>query len=126
MSTLSPQDAATAPMACRATTRVRSTDSARLPVSARQHGAASRRAGCELVAGHDDSHMTFVATSEGYERWWWLRWGPRAREVLQIDPCAAERTGAHPDDCLLPERHLGPHSFELRPAGKRHASPVLH
>jgi hypothetical protein len=72
---------------------VRSEDSARLPVSARPDGPASLLAGCELAAGHDGSHMTFVGTSDGYERWWWLRWGPRTRDVLQIDPCAAEGTG---------------------------------
>jgi hypothetical protein len=108
------------PMRCDATTRMRSADSARLPMAARRHGSASRLVACELAAGHDGSHMTFLGTSDGYDRWWWLQWGPHAREVLTVDPCAARgSSGEYQDECLLPDRHLGSHSFNTRPSELR-------
>jgi hypothetical protein len=74
---------------------------------------------CELVAGHGGSHVALFATTDGGDRWWWLRWaGPLgdSTEVLQINPCDAELPqGRYADDCFLPDRHAGPHSFHLAP-----------
>jgi len=74
---------------------------------------ALRGVACELVAGHDGRHIAFVVASDGGDRWWWVRWTARAREVVPLDVCEAV---GHPflDDCLLPPGHPGPHSFELR------------
>jgi len=117
MSALAAQDAGTEPIACGTTTRVRAADAAGLPVSVRQDGPAWRPVDCELAAGHDGSHMAFLTAADGGERWWWLRWAPQTREVVQIDPCAVKGVdGAYRDDCLLPDRHDGRHSFELQPA----------
>jgi len=114
MSTQPAQEARTEPIACGATTDVRKADAARLPVSARQEGGAWRLVDCELAAGHDGSHMAFLAAADRGERWWWLRWAPRTRDIVQVDPCAVVGVnGAFADDCLLPDRHLGLHSFEL-------------
>jgi hypothetical protein len=81
--------------------------------------------GCELVTGHDGSHVALVATSHGGDQWWWLRWDGQLNEVIQIDPCDAELpTGRYADDCFLPAGHPGVHSFDLLPlppaAGPRH------
>ena len=83
---------------------------------------------CELVARHDGSHTTLVATAHGGDQWWWLRWGGQLAEVVevvQIDPCdAVLPQGPYAEDCYLPEAHPGPHSFDLPPPpslpGKRH------
>ena len=114
MSALPAQEAGTELIVCGSATHVGSVDSARLPASARQDGRAWPAVDCELAAGHDGSHVAFVAAADEGEQWWWLRWSPRTREVVQIDPCAVEGvSGAYRDDCLLPDRHLGPHSYEL-------------
>ena len=81
--------------------------------------------GCELVAGHAGGHAALVATADGGDQWWWLRWGELPRAVVQIDPCTAELPqGPYADDCFLPTGHPGPHSFDLRPVpplpGDRH------
>jgi hypothetical protein len=81
------------------------------------------------VAGHVGSHVALVATVRGGDQWWWLRWDGQlgeAIEVMQIDPCDAELSqGRYADDCVLPEGHPGPHSFDLPPLpflpGKRHS-----
>ena len=83
------------------------------------------RLGCELVARHGGHHVALVATSDGGDRWWWLRWDLQHDEVVQIDPCAAElQQGRYTDDCFLPEDHPGAHSFALPPPppllGRRH------
>ncbi|MEV4705464.1 hypothetical protein [Actinoplanes sp. NPDC049316] len=72
----------------------------------------SSRLACELSAGHDDAHAAFVAAAHGGDRWWWLRWDVRRRELLLREPCdrSDEDTA---DDCLLPEAHPGRHSFEF-------------
>jgi len=74
---------------------------------------------CELGAGHDRDHVALVATARGGDQWWWLRWDGspgEVIEVIQIDPCDAELPqGRYADECLLPEGHPGPHSFDLLP-----------
>jgi hypothetical protein len=88
----------------------------------------SGRLRCELVAGHDGSHVALVATARGGDQWWWLQWGGQLGEVIeviQIDPCDVELPqGPYAEECYLPEAHTGPHSFELPPPrslpGKRH------
>jgi hypothetical protein len=79
----------------------------------------SGRLACELVAGHEGSHVVFVAAAHGGDQWWWLRWNGQpgeTNEVIHIDPCDAELSHArYADDCLLPEGHPGPHSFHLPP-----------
>ena len=80
---------------------------------------------CELVAGHDGSHVALVASTPGGEQWWWLRWDGQLSEVVQMDLCDAElQQGRYADDCFLPEGHPGPHSFDLppppSPPGPRH------
>jgi hypothetical protein len=70
---------------------------------------------CELVARHDGSHFALVATANGGDQWWWLQWEGKVGELVQIDPCDAELSqGRYADDCVLPEGHHGPHSFDLR------------
>jgi hypothetical protein len=80
---------------------------------------------CELVAGHDGSHVALVATTRGGDQWWWLRWDGQPGEVMEIAPCDAELSqGRYADDCFLPAGHPGAHSFDLPPlpssAGDRH------
>jgi hypothetical protein len=79
----------------------------------------SARLICELVAGHEGSHIALVATAHGGDQWWWLRWDGQLgepKEVVHIEPCDAELPHErYADDCLLPEGHPGPHSFDLPP-----------
>jgi len=75
------------------------------------------RLSCELLAGHEGSHIAFAAAARDGDQWWWLRWdGPSGEctELVQIDPCSAVLPqGRYADDCMLPDGHLGPHSFDL-------------
>jgi hypothetical protein len=70
-----------------------------------------------MVAEHQGSHIAFAAAAEDGDQWWWLRWDGRSgepAELVQIDPCPAELPqGRYADDCLLPEGHPGPHSFDV-------------
>jgi hypothetical protein len=72
---------------------------------------------CELVAGHQGNHMAFAAAAQDGDQWWWLRWDGQPSgvgELVQIDPCDAELPrGPYADDCVLPQGHPGPHSFDL-------------
>ncbi|HET6533614.1 MAG TPA: hypothetical protein VFH03_23750 [Actinoplanes sp.] len=70
---------------------------------------------CELAA-HDGSHVALVGTTQGGDRWWWLRWDDRVSEVVEADPCQAQLPqGPYADDCFLPEGHPGRHSFDVSP-----------
>jgi hypothetical protein len=74
------------------------------------------RLGCELVAGHDGAHVALAATGRGGDQWWWLRWNGQLHEVIQIDPCATELAQQpYGDCCILPDGHVGRHSFDLAP-----------
>jgi hypothetical protein len=74
------------------------------------------RLGCELVVGHDGAHVALAATGRGGDQWWWLRWNEHLHEAIQIDPCTAELPQQQYDDCcVLPDGHLGRHSFDLAP-----------
>jgi hypothetical protein len=74
------------------------------------------RLGCELAAGHDGAHAALAATGCGGDQWWWLRWDGQHEEVIQIDPCAAELVQEpYVDCCILPDGHVGRHSFDLAP-----------
>ena len=87
-----------------------------LPAISEDAQQVSGRVCCELVTGHDGSHLALVATTHGGDQWWWLRWDGKVRELIQIDPCDAELPqGRYADDCVLPKGHPGPHSFDLRP-----------
>ena len=72
---------------------------------------------CELGAGHDSDHVALLATAQGGDQWWWLRWDGRpseVTEVIQIDPCDVELPhGRYADACFLPDGHPGPHTFDL-------------
>jgi len=74
------------------------------------------RLGCELAAGHDGAHAALAATGCGGDQWWWLRWDGQLEEVIQIDPCDAELAQEpYGDCCILPDGHVGRHSFDLAP-----------
>jgi hypothetical protein len=71
---------------------------------------------CELMAGHDGAHAALLATACGGDQWWWLRWDRQVHELLQIDPCTAELAEQPSGDCcILPDGHVGRHSFDLAP-----------
>jgi len=88
---------------------------------------ADGRLRCELVAGHQGSHIGFATAARDGDQWWWLRWDERSGEVgemIQIDPCdSVLPQGRYADDCVLPLGHPGPHSFDVPCApviGRRH------
>jgi hypothetical protein len=100
---------------CPAVTAVGDADMLRLATIAESLHPDDGLLGCELVAGHDGSHVALVATANDGGQWWWLRWD-RLSEVIHLDPCAAELPhGGYADDCFLPDGHSGPHSFDLPP-----------
>jgi len=78
---------------------------------------ADGRLRCELVAGHQGSHIGFATAARDGDQWWWLRWDERSGEVgemIQIDPCdSVLPQGRYADDCVLPLGHPGPHSFDV-------------
>ena len=74
------------------------------------------RLDCELAAGHVGAHVALAATGCGDDQWWWLRWDGQLEEVVQIDPCAAELAQEpYGECCILPDGHVGRHSFDLAP-----------
>ena len=115
-------------MHCRTVVTVSAVELVAMPTVSVGAGAAGGRLSCELVAGHQGSHVAFAATARDGDQWWWLRWDGRsdeATELVQIDPCPAQLPqGRYADDCLLPAGHPGSHSFDVpaRPprSGERH------
>lgn len=104
---------------CGDTTRLTASECATLSALPATVDRVLRRLACELGAGHDGWHLAFTVAAHGGDQWWWLCWAERLREVVQIDPCDSTRMyGFARDCCLLPCRHPGPHSFEVR-AGRR-------
>jgi hypothetical protein len=81
---------------------------------------------CELAIGHEDRHVAFAVAARGGNQLWWLRWAGRSRDVVEIELCDG-RDADGQDECLLPYRHRGPHSFEIRTvhaqSGVSRASP---
>lgn len=69
---------------------------------------------CELAIGHEDRHVALVVAAYDGDQLWWLRWAGHRRDVVNIELCDGTDADEH-DDCLLPDRHSGPHSFEIRP-----------
>lgn len=77
--------------------------------------------GCELQPGHPGAHAAHVQVLPGPDRFVWIRWDLRARELLTLPPCPAERADPHPDPrspyadeparCKLFEGHVGPHRY---------------
>jgi hypothetical protein len=99
---------------CRAATSLTAIEIAKLRVMCDQVPAAQTSLSCEMAAGHDGSHVAFAATADDGEMWWWLYWSGQAREVRQVDLCDGRcLDDPYLDDCLLPDGHPGPHSFDL-------------
>jgi hypothetical protein len=111
---------------CRAVATVDGVALSTLTAAAVDCRLESSRLGCELVAGHDGSHVALAATAQDGDQWWWLRWQGQSHEVIQIDPCAADLAhGPYQDCCTLPDDHAGLHSFDLPPLPPflEHATP---
>src|SRR3954464_805366 len=75
---------------CRAVAAVNAADFPTLALLTVDMRAQRGRLGCELVPGHDGSHVALAATACGGDQWWWLRWTGQLHEIVQIDPCPAE------------------------------------
>jgi hypothetical protein len=102
------------PVRCGVTTGLTAIEAARLRVNCRQIPAVDAVLICELAAGHDGSHMAFATTADDGQPWWWLCWEGQTRQVRQIELCDTSWLNEpYIDDCLLPEDHPGPHSYEL-------------
>ena len=106
-------------MHCRTAATVSAAEMLRVNAISADAQPADGRLACELVAGHDGSHLAFAAAADDGDQWWWLRWGGQsgaAPELVQIDPCdAVLPQGQYADDCVSPHGHPGPHSFDLPP-----------
>lgn len=100
---------------CGVTRSLRGIEAAKLRVICRQVPDVQASLSCEIAAGHDGSHVAFATAADAGELWWWLCWGGQTREVRQIDLCDARwLDDPYMDDCLLPDGHPAPHSFELQ------------
>ncbi|WP_433259450.1 hypothetical protein ACQPYK_50290 (plasmid) [Streptosporangium sp. CA-135522] len=75
---------------------------------------------CELQPGHPGAHVSHVQILPEPDRFIWIRWDSRTRELVVLPPCSAECTDPTPgtlygpDDptpCLLFEHHVGPHRY---------------
>ncbi|MEU4422194.1 hypothetical protein AB0F81_16330 [Actinoplanes sp. NPDC024001] len=97
---------------CVAASTVANDDFAILLGLRQRAGLPPRDVRCELVAGHDGSHIAFALAAEGGDQWWWVRWAADGSEVVALEPCDTVCPAEH-DDCLLPAGHAGPHSYEL-------------
>src|SRR5262245_7453074 len=72
---------------CPASTRLTASVSARLEVLPSIVDPVLRSVSCELVAGHDDSHVAFAVAASGGERWWWLQWAADRRTLIEVESC---------------------------------------
>jgi hypothetical protein len=100
---------------CEARTSLTTTEAAKLRVISTDVPAPNTSLPCEIAAGHDGDHLALAAVSDGDELWWWLCWGLRVRQVRQIDLCdGRDLDDPYLDDCLLPEGHPRPHSYQIR------------
>jgi len=114
---------------CAVTTRLTASEFATLAALPYPVGPVLRDLACELGSGHEGTHVAFTVGADNGERWWWLRWAVGSRKVVQIEPCDGRRAvDPRLDDCLLPYRHPGPHSFDIRVAGSARliAQPASH
>jgi hypothetical protein len=101
---------------CKSTTSLTAVEAAELRGISGDAPAPGTSLVCEIAAGHDGSH-TALATISDSDQLWWLCWGDRAREVCQIPLCdGRDLDDPYLDECLLPEGHSGPHSYEI-PSG---------
>ncbi|WP_332010953.1 hypothetical protein [Streptomyces uncialis] len=82
---------------------------------------------CELQREHSGVHIA-LAQASGPDSWW-LVWAPgnaqltargrnMDRRLHEMDDCPATQ-GESEDECLLPARHAGAHSFEMESSGPR-------
>jgi hypothetical protein len=98
---------------CEVFTSLTAVEIAKLRVMCCQVPAVQTVLSCEVSAGHEGSHVAFAATADDGD-WWWLYWGGQTRELRQVDPCDSRSLDdPYLDDCLLPDGHPGPHSFDL-------------
>ncbi|MFJ7416612.1 hypothetical protein ACIQWZ_38310 [Streptomyces sp. NPDC098077] len=85
---------------------------------------------CELQREHAGVHIS-LAQASGLDSWW-LVWAPgnaqltargqnMDRRLHKMDDCPATQDGDPDggDECLLPARHTGAHSFEMESSGPR-------
>ena len=99
---------------CGATTWLTAAERATLAVLPWRTDRPTEVVDCELATDSHGDHLAFVVAADGGEQWWWLRWSNRSRELAQIDPCSAVQTDpVMDDDCMLPDDHSGPHSFDM-------------
>jgi hypothetical protein len=102
------------PIRCGVMTSLMDTEVAKLRVVCPQVPAEQAMLRCEIVAWHDGSHVAFATSADDGELWWWLCWTGQTREVRQIEICDGRcLDDPYRDDCLLPDGHPGPHSFDL-------------
>ena len=100
---------------CAVMTSLMDVEVAKLRVVCGQVPAPQAALSCEVGAGHDGHHMAFAASADGGDLWWWLCWTGQTRELRQIETCEGScLDDPYLDDCLLPDGHPGPHSFDLR------------
>ena len=105
------------PVRCVATTSLAPMEEAKLAVASGRTTATDAPLFCEIVGGHEGSHIAFATLSEDDEQWWWFYWNGPAREIRQIDLCGVCcLDGPYVDECLLLEGHPGPHSYRLHSA----------
>ena len=108
---------------CRATSGLAAQEFATLVDPLSRFGQVVLDPVCELAAGHEGSHVAFAVAAEGGDQWWWVYWDKERAELIDIDPCPAERyLRPWTDSCLLPDRHPGPHSFEISSANRNDES----
>jgi len=100
---------------CPASTRLTAEESAELDALPSPVDPVPRSVTCELAADHLGRHVAFTVAASGGERWWWLLWAADLRKLVEAHPCDRRQNhGPHRDDCLLPQDHPGPHSFDIQ------------